>query len=255
MLSIARPAWARLELNNLGIAILLFLLLLSAALTLVLVVVPLLLLRREALRERARRKLRVLGYFLCLGLGFILVEIGFMQKFVLFLGHPIYALAVVLATLLAASGAGSALSGWGAARFGTARLRARGSCWSWRRCWLSTRSALTPLFHALLGLPLAARIVRRGRARRAGPGLLMGALLPTGVRAANAPRARTWSPGRGASTAPPAWSARSLAMSLSMNFGFTIALAVGIAIYLAAMTLLPEPSTAPEAPVVASTTS
>ena len=45
------------------------------------------------------------------------------------------------------------------------------------------------------------------------------------------------------------------AIFVSMNFGFTIALAVGIAIYLVAMSLLPEPPTAPVAPVVASTTS
>ena len=72
------------------------------------------------MRHERARKLRVLGYFLSLGLGFILVEIGFMQTFVLFLGHPIYALAVVLASLLAPRAFGSALSGRGVARYGLA---------------------------------------------------------------------------------------------------------------------------------------
>jgi predicted membrane-bound spermidine synthase len=242
----------RMEINNLGIAILFFLLMLSVVMTLLLVVGPLLLLRREALRQARSRKLRLLGYFLCLGLGYILVEIGFMQKFVLFLGHPIYALAVVLATLLAASGAGSALSGWGAARFGL-----RG--FAMRVVLVLTAllgvyaAALTPIFHGLLGLPLPVRI---GVAvvLIAPVGVLMGAMLPTGVRAANS---------LGQDMVAWAWGANGAAsvvgsvaaMFLSMNFGFTIALGVGIAIYLAAMTLLPEPPTASVAPVGASTAS
>ena len=34
-------------------------------------------------------------YFLLLGLAFLFVEIAFIQRFVLFLGHPIHAVAVV----------------------------------------------------------------------------------------------------------------------------------------------------------------
>jgi hypothetical protein len=230
-------ALGSLEINNLGIALLAFLLILSVVLTAVLVLGPLLLLRRAALREARVEKLRILGYFLCLGLGYILVEIGFMQKFVLFLGHPIYALAVVLATLLAASGAGSALSGWGAGRFGARGFvgRAAGGLAVLLAIYAV---ALTPLFHALLGLPLAVRVLV-AVVLIAPPGLLMGAFLPSGVRAAAAagPDLVAW-----------AWSANGAAsvvgsvaaVSLSMNFGFTLALAVGIAIYLLAPLLFPR---------------
>src|SRR6185295_5523774 len=121
------------------------------------VILPLLLFRRDALRESRGPKLRVLGYFLCLGLGFILVEVGFMQKFVLFLGHPLYALAVVLASLLAASGTGSALSGWGVARWGLRPFAARTAI-ALAALLIVYALALTPLFHALLGLPLPARV-------------------------------------------------------------------------------------------------
>src|SRR6185312_8390753 len=46
-------------------------------------------------------------YFACLGAGFMLVEIGIIQRFVLFLGHQSYAIIVVLFTLLLGAGAGS----------------------------------------------------------------------------------------------------------------------------------------------------
>jgi SAM-dependent methyltransferase len=50
------------------------------------------------------------GYFLLLGLAFLFVEMAFIQKFILFLGHPLYSVAVVLSGFLVFAGAGSALS-------------------------------------------------------------------------------------------------------------------------------------------------
>jgi hypothetical protein len=49
----------------------------------------------------------VFGYFAALGAGFMFLEITLMQKLILFLGHPTYAITVVLATLLAFAGLGS----------------------------------------------------------------------------------------------------------------------------------------------------
>ena len=46
-------------------------------------------------------------YFLFIGAGYILIEVGLIQKFVLFLGHPTYALTVVIFSMLVSSGAGS----------------------------------------------------------------------------------------------------------------------------------------------------
>jgi len=48
-----------------------------------------------------------LWYFLFIGTGYILIEVGLIQKFVLFLGHPTYALTVVIFSLLTSSGLGS----------------------------------------------------------------------------------------------------------------------------------------------------
>ena len=71
-------------------------------------ILPLVLLRRQALS--APLAWRRLFYFACLGLGFMLLEIGLLRRFILFLGHPIYSLAVVLFSLLVFTGFGSLLS-------------------------------------------------------------------------------------------------------------------------------------------------
>ncbi|MFQ5993539.1 MAG: SAM-dependent methyltransferase [Acidiferrobacterales bacterium] len=49
-------------------------------------------------------------YFFALGLAFISVEIAFIQKFILFLHHPLYAVAVVLSGFLLFAGVGSGCS-------------------------------------------------------------------------------------------------------------------------------------------------
>ncbi len=46
-------------------------------------------------------------YFLAIGMGYILIEVALIQKFVLFLGHPTYALTVVIFSMLVSSGLGS----------------------------------------------------------------------------------------------------------------------------------------------------
>jgi SAM-dependent methyltransferase len=50
-------------------------------------------------------------YFSAIGMGFMLIEISQMQRLVVFLGHPVYALGVVLFTILLFSGIGSATVG------------------------------------------------------------------------------------------------------------------------------------------------
>src|SRR3989442_15851151 len=50
-------------------------------------------------------------YFGAIGMGFMLIEISQMQRLMVFLGHPVYGLSVVLYTLLIFSGIGSATVG------------------------------------------------------------------------------------------------------------------------------------------------
>ena len=51
-----------------------------------------------------------LWYFICLGAGYILIQVALIQKFVLLLGHPTYALVVIVFSMLVSSGAGSYFS-------------------------------------------------------------------------------------------------------------------------------------------------
>ena len=83
-----------------------------AQITLIAAVLILLPLRSQRIPTVSRgRARRIFAYFAALGAGFMLIEIVLMQKMVLFLGHPTYAITVVLCGLLAFSGIGSWLSG------------------------------------------------------------------------------------------------------------------------------------------------
>ena len=50
---------------------------------------------------------RFLLYFVCIGVGYILIQVALIQKFILFLGHPTYALTVIIFSMLISSGLGS----------------------------------------------------------------------------------------------------------------------------------------------------
>ena len=61
-------------------------------------------------RDAARGSVPLLVYFSAIGLGFMLIETSQMQRLIISLGHPTYALSVVLFGLLLSSGAGSYLT-------------------------------------------------------------------------------------------------------------------------------------------------
>ena len=65
------------------------------------------------MRDRPRPPLGSLVFFAAIGLGFLMLEIVLVQRFVLFLGFPTYALSVVLFSLLLFTGPGLAARGPG----------------------------------------------------------------------------------------------------------------------------------------------
>jgi len=74
--------------------------------------VPLYVRRRSALAAlEPLARWSTLLYFGALGSGFMMIEVALISKFVLFLGHPIYSLTVVLCSLLISAGLGSYWSG------------------------------------------------------------------------------------------------------------------------------------------------
>jgi hypothetical protein len=115
MLRTFRQSW--IPFSEWGYLILVATLAQATLLGILLIVSPLALLRRRippvdlpvaGPRSCGTVRLRVLLYFLALGLGYLFVEMALIQRLVFFLADPIYAVAVVLAGLLFVSGLGSA---------------------------------------------------------------------------------------------------------------------------------------------------
>jgi spermidine synthase len=112
--------------------------------------------------SRCRRTLPsapVALYFLAIGFAFMFMEIAFIQKFVLFLSHPLYAVAVVLCAFLLFAAAGSWLAGrsqnarWQATSKVTLAVIVMGAI---SLFYLAT---LPYLFHELIHLPDIAKIM------------------------------------------------------------------------------------------------
>jgi hypothetical protein len=184
----------------------------------------------------ARRGLQIsqpwtlLIYFAGLGLGFIMIEIVFIQRFLLFLGEPVYTFAVVLAGLLGFSGIGSWVVG---------RLDANNrSSLIWIipsiLAVLLLDATLSPwIFISALGLPLPWRIMIVV-AMLAPLGILLGMPFPAGLRivAGEAPAFIPWAWGVNGFFTVVGSIAASI---LGMAFGFTVVLAMSGACYLAAL--------------------
>ncbi len=150
-----QPSGARMALEDRPIAevTLLILLVQSAIVAGLCILLPVALFGRRGLDPR--RQWGWLAYFAALGLGFIMVEIGLLQRFLLFLGQPVYTYAVVLGGLLIFTGIGSSMAG---------KWKARAP-WALRRVLLSAigviaiLSMVTPVvFRACLGFHLTWRI-------------------------------------------------------------------------------------------------
>src|SRR6202451_968682 len=224
---------------NLGVAVLAMVLVISFVAVLAFLVIPL------AVRggRKHERPVRLL-YFVAVGLGYILVEIAFIQRFVLFLGHPTYALTVVVFLLLLSSGAGS--------------LASRKWLPQTRRAWLPlafiTAALLLYVFilpgllNALVGLPFAAKLLVSA-VLLVPLGFAMGMPFPTGLRALASipvpefPAAAkskfqetsvewAWAMNAGSSVLGSV-----LAMVIAIQFGLNATLACGAGAYLMAILL------------------
>jgi hypothetical protein len=93
---------------NQAVPLLFALMAVSIAATALILILPRVLLRSELPKQEG--VVAFLWYFLCLGAGYILIQVALIQKFVLLLGHPTYALTVIVFSMLVASGAGSYFS-------------------------------------------------------------------------------------------------------------------------------------------------
>ncbi|HVG17829.1 MAG TPA: hypothetical protein VNI02_02170, partial [Blastocatellia bacterium] len=187
-------------------------------------------------------KFSYLLYFACLGAGFIIVEVAMIQKFILFLGHPVYSLAVVLFSLLTFSALGSYLSG----RFAEERLKATAAklLVVLVAVVLIYILALPPIFYGLVHLAREARIVI-AVVLMAPLAVLMGMPMPIGIRmlARNAPEIIPWAWGVNGATSVMGSVG---ALVIAILTGFNQALVVGAGLYLVAIFFITRPRASDE---------
>jgi hypothetical protein len=127
-------------------------------------------------RERSVRSF--LLYFLAIGAGYILIEVALIQKFVLFLGHPTYALTVVIFSMLISSGLGSFMS----RRIVRDRNSVLVAVLAIAAAMVAVLAvALQPLLTAGVGLPLPVKMLATVL-MVAPAGFAMGIPFPTGLR-------------------------------------------------------------------------
>jgi hypothetical protein len=208
-------------------AVLAALLFTVAGLTLACIVVPLLL-SRTAL---ARGDAALLGFFAAIGAGFMLIEVSMLQRLIVFLGHPVYGLSVILFVLLLASGLGS----WLSAHIPDARLRASGvrALAALVAMLLITGLLVPPVVAAFRDAGTALRIIVSG-AMLAAMGVFMGMAFPLGMRLAMATR-QPLGPWLWGVNGAMSVLASVLAVAIAMAAGISMSFWTGVASYLVAL--------------------
>ncbi len=192
------------------------------------------------LRQLAHRGLHepraphLAGYFVAIGLGYMAVEVALLQRFSLLLGHPNYALSVVLAALLSTTGIGSLLSGWLLRRFGG---ELRYVSYALALLLLAFLLLVSGRLAGLAGLPFAVR-VGLVFVFVAPIGALLGAFFPSALEVlkASAPEFVPWAWGLNgiASVLGPV-----IAVAVSMTWGIDALLLAAVPSYLVAGWLRP----------------
>ena len=210
--------------NLYAVLTLLILFLISLAFVLGTIIFPL----RPAIAS-AGRKLVWSGtaYFLLIGIGFMMIEIGMLQRLSVFLGHPVYSLSVVLFSVILFTGLGSMISEYLTLKKPTAII-----AWS-----LVTFAYLVGLLFWMPDLLLSfdsASLTTRAVICMLiiGPaGLLLGYGFPTGMRLISSANdhEKPWFWGiNGASGVL----ASAFAVACSIAFGIDVTILIGAACYL-----------------------
>jgi hypothetical protein len=177
-------------------------------------------------------------FFAGTGIGYLAIEVALLQKFGLLLGHPNYALSVVLATLLLATGLGALSSSRIAGRLGGLRF----VVYLLAALMLAEYFFLFPRLSACVGLPFAVRLLIVIAA--VGPlGVLLGTFVPIALdhlkESASALVPWAWGVNGIASVMAPV-----LAAAFSMTWGIGALFLAAIPLYLVVALVAPVPARA-----------
>ena len=202
-------------------------LLLTVALLSAACIVAPLALAAPALRPN-RGELSLMAYFGAIGLGFMFMELGMLQRLSLFLGHPAYGIGAALFCLLLAGGAGSYLADRWRPVVGMPGERILGALAALAAF---VAFALPLILAAAQGMSLPARLAV-SVLLLAPVGLLMGMAFPLGVRAAaERPQVLPWLWGINGAASVLASVAAAV---ISLELGISANLWLGAACYLGA---------------------
>jgi spermidine synthase len=223
------PSWIYVPVLQMSLVVL------AAAVSLVMVIAiffPLAFLLRHGLPTAGRNRFGV--YCAGAAIGYLAAEVALMQLFGLFLGHPNYAISVVLAALLFSSGLGSL---WAAAIVG--RLKSvRSVAYLLSAIIFAEYFLVFPWLSSLLGLPFAVRVFVT--AALVFPiGVCLGVFLPTALDLLKQ---------RSPHLVPWAWGVNGvfsvlaplLAVAIATTFGISALLLSTVPVYLLVAFSLPE---------------
>jgi hypothetical protein len=235
---LALRAQGGLPLVEWGFVILVATLVQGAVAAAVLILLPLLALRRPRTADpHAPARWRVVLFFASLGLAFLFIEIAFMQRFAVFLGHPLYAVAVVLAGLLVFAGLGAGVTDW-LARMARRRPPIVLAVAGIVLVGGAYLGLLPHVFEAAQGWPVAARIAVA--LALLGPiGFLLGLPFPLGLKVLGdrAPALVPWAWGINACASVVS---ASLATFIALHIGFTPVLGCALVLYVLAAAAAPQ---------------
>lgn len=171
---------------------------------------------------------RFIVFFTMLGIGFMLVEISAIQRFILFLGQPVLSLAVLLFSLLVGAGIGSLHSG----RFASENIVKVISVIAMLIIALlfiyvfSLPLILTQLLGSILAIRILATV-----ALLVPLGFLMGFPFPLGLRLLKEMRMENYIPWMWGINGICSVLGSALTMVVAINYGFTEAFLLGAACY------------------------
>ena len=211
---------------------------------------------RKTLFQRQKGVLRIILYYACLGLGYMMIEIFLIQRLVYFLGDPIFSVSIVIVTMLIISGLGSLYAG----KFkDNPTPKVRLAVLAVVIAVVAYIFLLTPLINALVGLPFALKIVF-SVLFIAPAAFFLGMPFPSGLSSLekNRPYFLPWAFGMNGALSVTGSNITTL---ISISSGFTVLLVAAAAVYVIAAIVFPAntfpdsrggaPSTAGGAPAKA----
>jgi spermidine synthase len=240
-------------LMEMGYFILIATLLLAIAASIILILLPLVAYRRlqsissvknsspkSSPKSSSINSIKLVLYFFMIGLAFLFIEIAFMQKFILFLHHPIYSISIVLTAFLINAGIGSIWSRHLVETYSYQKV-IRWAIYGIIALSLLYMVILNPLFSWLIALPIVFKIAL-SLILIAPLAICMGMPFPLALSTLG-----DNTEDQGQAYIPWAWGVNGcasvisavLASILAIHFGFTMVVIIAIILYFFCLLLFP----------------